>query len=320
MRTYLYTSAFAEEIEAFVAFKESVGVSSQSRNWTLYDFDRYCAAAGLTEFDRETVEGWVKRRKARLSSEHLSWMSCVRELGRFMRAHGRPEAYVLSDEFKAKMVRVAPYLLTGDEMEAFFGAVGSYAPRSPWAWQSVCFFGLMHSCGLRTCEARRLRREDAGLADGSIAVMWSKGNRSRRLAITGEVAEMLERCDAVSTVEFGADRPAFFVSAHGNQVTPASVGVNFRRIWEAAGLPGSKGGKCPRPYDLRHRFAYANIERWQSEGADVAAMLPYLAKYMGHATFDSTYHYVHTSPDFLDGYADSAVASEGLLPEVGFDA
>ena len=32
-----------------------------------------------------------------------------------------------------------------------------------------------------------------------------------------------------------------------------------------------------------------------SDGTDVTAMLPYLARYMGHATFDSTYYYVHTS-------------------------
>lgn len=32
-------------------------------------------------------------------------------------------------------------------------------------------------------------------------------------------------------------------------------------------------------------------------------MLPYLARYMGHATFDSTYYYIHTSPDFMDAYS-----------------
>jgi len=50
-------------------------------------------------------------------------------------------------------------------------------------------------------------------------------------------------------------------------------------------------------------------------------MMPYLARYMGHASFDSTYHYVHASPDFLDGYAGLVrSADEAVLPEVGFDA
>jgi len=54
------------------------------------------------------------------------------------------------------------------------------------------------------------------------------------------------------------------------------------------------------------------------QGKDVAAMLPYLARYMGHASFDSTYYYIHTSPGFLDAYADITRESQSLLPEVGF--
>lgn len=71
----------------------------------------------------------------------------------------------------------------------------------------------------------------------------------------------------------------------------------------------------PRPYDFRHRFAFANIERWTRDGVDVMAMLPYLAAYMGHAGIDSTLYYVHASPDFMDGYADLVADAERVVPE-----
>ena len=45
---------------------------------------------------------------------------------------------------------------------------------------------------------------------------------------------------------------------------------------------------------------------------------PYLSRYMGHATFDSTYYYVHTSPDFMATYADITRQRQSLLPQVGF--
>ncbi len=48
-------------------------------------------------------------------------------------------------------------------------------------------------------------------------------------------------------------------------------------------------------------------------------MLPYLSRYMGHASFDSTYYYIHTSPDFMDAYADITDKTQSLLPEVGFE-
>ena len=31
-------------------------------------------------------------------------------------------------------------------------------------------------------------------------------------------------------------------------------------------------------------------------------MLPYLSRYMGHASFDSTYYYIHTSPGFMNAF------------------
>jgi integrase len=176
----------------------------------------------------------------------------------------------------------------------------------------------MHSCGLRTGEARHLQIGQVNLDDGHIDIVWSKGNRSRRLPLTGQVIEILDNCHRTSLAHFGSRR-TFFVSATGNQVTSATVGKIFGRIWDQAGLARPPGGQQPRPYDFRHHFAYANIERWMAQGSDVTAMLPYLSRYMGHATFDSTYYYVHTSPDFMDNYAHFAQKSQSLLPEVGFE-
>ena len=177
---------------------------------------------------------------------------------------------------------------------------------------------LMHSCGIRTCEARGLLAGHVDLPGRHVDVMWSKGNRSRRLPITGDVWEILAACDAASTARFGPSRETFFLSSTGNPVTAAAVGVIFNRIWDRAGLPRPAGGQRPRPYDFRHHFAYANIERWMTQGIDVAAMLPYLSTYMGHATVESTYYYIHTSPDFMQAYAHITAEGGSPLPEVGF--
>jgi hypothetical protein len=77
-------------------------------------------------------------------------------------------------------------------------------------------------------------------------------------------------------------------------------------------------GLCGIPHK-RHHFAYANVERWMAQGTDITAMLPYLARYMGHATIESTYYYIHTSPDFMDSYADITSQTQSVLPEVGFE-
>ena len=312
-----FTSTFAAQLEAYLEFKESMGFYGDSRIWYLKKFDAYCAEHERSVFDRDTVEGWVANRLTR-SGRYRSWMSYIRDFGRWLQAHQSTDAYVLSERWKAPIVPANPYLLTQVEIERFFTAAAHLDTSSPWAWQALAFFTLMHSCGIRTGEARALSTEHVDLGHAHIDITTSKGNRSRRLPVTGDVVQVLRACDQESRAEFPT-RATFFVSAAGNQVSPATVGVIFHRIWDQAGLSRPVGGPRPRPYDFRHHFAYANIERWSAQGSDVAAMLPYLARYMGHATFESTYYYVHTSPDFMAAYAGITGSSAHRLPEVGFE-
>lgn len=312
-----FSSAFAAQLEAYLAFKEKMGCYGSSRIWYLRQFDGYCTRHGRTVFDRDTVEGWVTEQLTR-SGSYRSWMSYIRDLGRWLQAHGHNDAYVLSQQWKAPFVPAHPYLLGAGDVEAFFAAAAALKTGCPWRWQAVAFFTLMHSCGLRTGETRLLLAEHMHLRDGELDVVASKGNRSRRLPLTGDVIDVLAFCDRVSVSQFGPCRRSFFVSATGNQVSAASVGQVFNRVWDQAGLPRLVGGQRPRPYDFRHHFAYANVERWARQGKDVTAMLPYLARYMGHASIDSSYYYIHTSPDFLHDYNHLTAASGSLLPEVGF--
>lgn len=317
MTTIRFTSVFAAHLEQYLEFKSQMGFYGQSRIVYLRRFDSYATRHDLDVFDRAAVEGWVTEELAR-SAVHRSWMSYIRDFGRWLVIHVDPDAYVLSDQWKATFVRTQPYLLTREEIDRFFTAAARVSAQSPWAWQAPAFFILMHSCGLRTGEARALRVSQVDLDDGHLDIVGAKGRRSRRLPISDDVCAVLAACDQQSLARF-PQRERFFVSAAGTPIAPASVGVIFHRIWDAAGLPAPTHGKRPRPYDFRHHFAYANLERWMTDGTDVTAMLPYLARYMGHATFDSTYYYVHTSPDFMSSYADIAREGQSLLPEVGFE-
>lgn len=313
-----FTSALAPQLEAYLAFKEKMGFYGASRVWYLKQFDAYCTAHARSGFDRDTVEGWVSERLTR-SGRYRSWMSYIRDVGRWLQAHGHRDAYVLSDRWRAGVVPAHPYLLSAEEIEAFFAAAATLNAASPWRWQATAFFTLMHCCGLRTGETRLLRAEHVHLRDRTLDVVNSKGNRSRRLPLTVDVADVLARCDRVTRARIGPSRGTFFVSATGNPATGVTVAQIFHRIWDQAGLVRPADGQRPRPYDLRHHFAYANVDRWMAQGKDVMAMLPYLARYMGHADIESTFYYIHTSPQFLRSYEHLTAASQELLPEVGFD-
>ena len=166
-------------------------------------------------------------------------------------------AYVLSDRWKGPFVAARPYLLTRREIELFFTAASQIEAQSSWRWQAVAFFTLMHSCGLRTGETRALQTGQVDLDGGHIDIVWSKGNRSRRLPLTGQVIEVLNACDRTSRAHFASQR-TFFVSAAGNPVTPATVGKMFGRIWDQAELTRPAAGAVrPRaqsdPFSRAHR-------------------------------------------------------------------
>ena len=319
MSAHSFTSAFAAELDAYLVFKEKMGFYGNSRIWYLTRFDAYCTDHDRSVFDQETVEGWVTAQLASSDSRYRSWMSYIRDVGRWLRAHRDSHAYVLSEQWKAPFVAAHPYLLSTQEIERFFVAAACVQAQSPWRWQAAAFFTLMHSCGLRTGETRLLPADRVDLREGHIDVVGSKGNRSRRLPLTSQIIDVLTTCDQTARKQFGPSRRTFFVSTTGNQVTATTVGKMFNRIWDQAQLPRPVGGQQPRPYDFRHHFAYANIERWMRQGTDVTAMLAYLARYMGHASVDSTYYYIHTSPDFMDAYATITGKTQSLLPEVGFE-
>ena len=64
-------------------------------------------------------------------------------------------------------------------------------------------------------------------------------------------------------------------------------------------------------HDLRHRFAVTRLAAWHREQADVQALLPLLATYLGHARYTDTAYYVTGTADLLGMAADRALIGGG---------
>ena len=234
-----FTSAFAADLEAYLVFKQNMGCYGASRIWYLQQFDAWCAEHDRTIFDQDTVEGWVRSR-LETSGRYRSWMSYIRDFGRWLQAAGHDDACVLPDRWKAPFIPPRPYLLSRQQIDAFFTAAATLDTSSPWRWQAPAFFTLMHSCGLRTGETRALQTGHVDLQRHDIDIVWSKGNRSRRLPVTSQVTRVLAACDTQSRARFPG-RATFFVSGTGSQVTEATAAKVFARIWDQAGLARPHG-------------------------------------------------------------------------------
>ena len=182
-----FVGPLAGELEEYIRFKASMGRHGATRVRVLRSFDRHCLEHGAVRLERGVVERWIAHRIDANPGGCRSWFSYIRDFGRWMRLAHDPDAYVLSDQWKAGSPRPTPYLLTDREAALFLRAAGTLESPSPWAWQSRAFFMLMACCGLRTREVRRLAVGHVDHKARSIDVVDSKAGRSRRLPVGDEV-------------------------------------------------------------------------------------------------------------------------------------
>lgn len=313
-----YTSVLGPFITKFVATKRAAGYRYETAEYYLHDFDRYVAlhpeSRSLTG---ELVRGWAQARDGEDPAVHRTRTSPIREFGKYLRSVGDTDAFVLPGTGSRKIHRYVPHFFTSLEIAAFFTACDQLRPHAAMRARHIVlpvFFRLLYSCGLRTCEARTLLAGDVDLHTGDIDIMRSKGSRSRRIPVSHDLLEVLRTYDTrVDAIYPG--RLYFFPTTRARCYSCSGVAAVFARIWKAAGL-GKGSGNRPRAYDFRHHFALSNLNRWIATGVDANSMLPYLSRYMGHASIASTDYYLHLVPEFFATFAAKARATEALLPEV----
>ena len=313
-----FISNLADKLDDFIAYKNALGISYNTSRVYLRELDKYNFEHGNhASLTKEMTEGWAVWHTGKTESQDRSWIPPIREFGRYLRSMGDDGAYILDGRFSIQHYRAEVYLMTDDEIRTFFKECDSFVlkakiPGRPYVYPAL--YRFLYCCGVRCAEARKLKCSDVHLEEGYVDILHTKSHRDRRLYLSDELVTYLRKYDSAISMCF-PDREYFFPGGHGGICSPCALAANFRNIWVSAGLK-REGKVKPRAYDFRHHFACANIMRWSVEGKDVHAMLPYLMRYMGHASLESTYYYIHLIPDYFPQYSALAASTEDLIPEV----
>ena len=114
-------------------------------------------------------------------------------------------------------------------------------------------------------------------------------------------------------------RRTFFVSGTGGHVSPAAVGVMFNRIWDQAGCHDRPVGSSHVPTIFAIISPTPTSNDGRSKVLTSPRCCPTCPATWATPGIESTYYYIHTSPDFLHAYADLTGRAATVLPEVGFD-
>jgi integrase/recombinase XerD len=317
-----FTSNLSTHLAGFLEFKHSMGIKYETSEYYLWKLDQYNLEKGNhSTLTKDVVTSWLLKMEEGTESQNRSWIPPIREFGRYLRNMGMNDAYVVEDSFVIRKYHAEIYLMTDSEIKAFFKECDFYVNNTKlnpgMQYVYPAFYRLMYCCGLRTGEARLLKCSDVHIEDGYIDLMHSKGHRDRRLYLSDELVDFFAKYEKeINSVR--PNRQYFFPGSCSELCSAVAIATTFARIWIAAGLPHD-GKVKPRPYGFRHHFACANIMKWSIEGKNVHAMLPYLMRYMGHSSLESTYYYIHLIPDFFNQYKVLSKPTEDIIPEVEYN-
>lgn len=315
-----YVSKLAPFMEAFVAFKHSLGWKYETSEFYLREFDRYCAEndSEVTSL-KDVMRNWVILRDTECPNTQRVRVAPIREFGKYLQSSGHSDSYVIPKKVCAKQIRTMPHFFTDDEIVRFFNICDTLSPRKENLVRHLVlpmYYRLLYCCGVRTCEARLLMRKNVNLDKGYIDIFHSKGLKDRRIFIPIDLRSLYMKYDVLINVTF-PDRTYFFPTKPDCCYQLSAISQNFNKIWKAAGLGNETGSKA-RAYDFRHHFAFADLNKWITEGIDVNSILPYLMRYMGHSCLESTFYYLHLVPEFFTTFSEKTKMLDMLLPEVGY--
>jgi integrase/recombinase XerD len=242
-------------------------------------------------------------------------------------ARSYPTAFIPDlRKFPKELPHQAPYLLSESEVARLLVATSTLrATRNkPLHPQTIRLaFLLLYCCGLRRGEVLRLRLADIDTDEMVLRINQTKFYKSRLVPLSPSVADELRTYlthRRRTNMPMEPEAPLVWNgyprrNGQAFALTSAPFWANWQRVCRCAQVFDHRG-RPPRIHDLRHSFAVEALRRGYSNGQNAQALLPRLARYMGHSGVQFTHYYLKfTEP--LRGIANDRFrqhVSAAILP------
>lgn len=316
MKIYSYTSVFASRLNAYVAYKKSLGLVFDTAARKLTGFDKYCVAENISEpvLSKELVEGWTAPRSNECRKTQVGRCQLMRDFARYLLVDGE-KAYIYPPQKNVAKSNFVPYIYSVEEIEAIWAQADKmdFNSQSPYIYLELSvIFRLLYGCGLRVSEACCLRKEQLDIESGMITVLEDKNGKDRLNPMSDSLtALMREYISNISAV--CPDTEFVFPNKRGKHLTRDDVYWHFRRFLAQAGIPHRGKSKGPRVHDFRHTFAVHSIRKMEAEGMDIYCSLPLLSAYLGHYDITSTERYLRLTGDIHSSIVERLDADYGNI-------
>ena len=312
-----YTSTVAPLIKSYAMFQQASDRLSLNWELSLKLFDKHCKVNFPDEphLTQEMVDTWCQQRDTEINNSCIARSKPIVGLVRYLRERGKTDVTEPVQPRKERRTYI-PHAFTEIELQNLFRACDEISDKSEKVSEKLrritvpVFFRLLYSSGIRTCEARMLRRSDVDLENGVLNIRLTKGIAQHYVVLHDSILSFMKQYDSAVSKMF-PDRIYFFPHHKGSHYERYWVQDNFRRMWSKYNTAHATA------YELRHNYAVDNINRWTNEGFNFDTKLTYLSKSMGHSEVESTKYYYSLTPvmaDILEIHSND----DDVLPEVRY--
>ena len=305
-------------IERYIAYRQTLGEKFQTNAIILRAFGRAIGArADIADIRARQVRAFLDGTGPVTSGWHIRHNALL-GFYRYAVSRGYVSASPLPTVLPQRPPPFVPYIYTQDELRRLLQATESYQRKrssmEPVTMRTLML--LLYGTGLRVREGVALDRTDVDLENLLLTVRESKFYKSRLVPFGPQLRTALAQYLARHPASPVSGEPApFFTMRTGARVRRETADACFRRVREQAGIRRADGASYqPRLHDLRHTFAVHRLTSWYRQGADVQALLPQLAVYLGHVHLISTQVYLSMTPELLaeaNGRFESYAGKEG---------
>ena len=184
----VFKSSLAEQFEAFVRFRKAcLRWNDDSYGMNLLLFDKHCHRyfPGEKVLIQDMVDSWCGQRETESNNGCISRIYVIVSLVRFLKERDLTTVNEPVIPISEKRSYI-PHPFTNEELRLFFEACDNYKPYKPrdathlnMKYTLPVFFRLLYSTGMRTTEARKLRRCDVNLNGSSPHLVGSELLKSR---------------------------------------------------------------------------------------------------------------------------------------------
>ena len=291
--------SLGEALGDYLALRRALGFKLAAAGRLLGQFIDYFSEHGDGMPTTDDALAWANLPAGASANWRAIRLSVVRGFARYLHSLDVTVEVPSADLIRHGPDRATPYLYSDAELRRLLGAAGELRPGFRAATYQT-LIGLLATCGLRVSEAIALNTTDLDRDEQLLMIRETKFGKSRLVPLHSTTMARLAAYLTLRDQTHANPRcSALLVSGAGTRLHHSNVSLTFARLAERVGIVRRSAACRPRLHDLRHSFAVATVLDWYSTGADVPAMMPRLATYLGHTDPKHTFWYLTAAPELM---------------------